>query len=185
MLLNDIQITELCQGDMPMISPFVPQKVSDVDGRRVVSYGLGSSGYDIRLGRRHGILRPTTTLIRPLEMREDMYEWFESDEIIIPANSYILGHSTETFCLPRHIVGAAVGKSSLARVGIFPNVTPLESNWRGVLTIEIANLGKHDVILRAGEGIAQILFHRIDDPQADYGQLGGKYNDQKGVQIAK
>ena len=192
MLLNDEQILELCMGERPMIQPFIATKVSElrrVDGsapRRIVSFGLGSSGYDIRLGKRIGILNlPAGIPIRPLEMDTSMYSWHESDAILIAANSYILAESMETFHLPRDVVGVAVGKSTLARVGVFPNITPLEPGWRGVLTIEIANLGKHDVILRAGEGIAQILFHRIDDPQADYGQLGGKYNDQKGVQIAK
>lgn len=190
-LLNDRQIAKLCLGEQPMIKPFIATKVSELrhtDGSapsKIVSFGLGSSGYDIRLGNKFGFLKASVPFIDPKHVMEDEYEWNESPHVYIQGNDYILAKSMESFDLPANIVGVAVNKSTLARVGIFANITPLESGWRGVLTIEIANLGRKPVVLRAGEGIAQILFYCIKEPLADYAALGGKYQNQTGVQVAK
>lgn len=186
MLLNDTQIRALCQTDTPMISPFVDHKVSAIGDLKVISFGLDSAGYDIRLGNVFKIVR-NGYMLDPKHADDTFYKTVDTylENIIIPPNTTVLGHSVEAFNMPRNVKAFALGKSTYARVNVFPNITPLEAGWRGFLTIEIANLGHVPVKVYPGEGIASLSFFAIDTPEADYTQRGGKYNDQVGVTLSR
>ncbi len=187
MILNDQQINDLCKdslGHKAMIRPFNPSQ------RGKPSWGLGSFGYDIRLASNYKASLPDGGVLfvdSPNERQwEDNVAGY-GGYIKIPANSFILAESMEVFNIPKDIMGICWGKSSLARNGILINVTPLEPMWTGTLTIEIANLGRSPVGLPVGEGIAQICFFRGQAPDRTYTQKesGGKYQDQRGVQISR
>lgn len=186
MLLNDREIKSVCAVD-GMIDPFIDHQVRTIDDKPCVSYGLSSAGYDIRLGSSFTRVDMTFDDHDDCERVIDPHVhdptlWKFTDEmsgpIEIAPGEHILGVSVEKFRIPRDIVGVCVGKSTYARCGIIVNVTPLEPGWCGYLTIELHNAGFRYVNVYPGEGIAQILFHRIDDPSVAYDQRGGKYQDQ-------
>jgi len=189
MILNDIQIAELCFRDNPMISPFVSHKVSKelalVGMKSVISYGCSPFGYDIRLSKkdfRIFSLKLGYTFVDP----KNPGEYFEHAHtplndpspttVLIPPHFYALGVSLEKFNIPNDIIGICLGKSTYARCGVIVNATPLEPNWRGHLTIEISNANSLPVIIYLEEGICQVLFFRGERPKQQY---EGKYQDQK------
>ncbi len=180
-LLNDRQIIDLCACEEPMISPFSPT----CQGKP--SWGLGSTGYDIRLGYRFLIPRDWVKMegcLSPIADSEGLFIEKELEGVcVIPPNSFVLGESVETFHMPDDVVGVCWGKSSYARLGVLVNVTPLEVGWTGRLTIEIANLGPLPVSLILGQGIAQLVFFYTNPPERTYAEResGGIYQDQKGV----
>lgn len=206
MLLNDRDIRCLCSNRLwtdylnrvspqtanalfgtkiPMIDPFS----EGVQDGGVISYGLSHAGYDLRMGYEALVYKNTHGLgrIDPKAMRDDDYRnqvlekvtYKQGDKVWIPPNGYILGYSLEYLRIPRHLKGRCVGKSSLARAGIIVNTTPLEPNWCGHLTIEIANATPCPVCLYAGEGCAQLEFETLTaPPEVDYAQKDGKYQDQ-------
>ncbi len=181
MVCSSAWIRERCERD-GMIAPFVDPPVR----KGVISYGLGPYGYDIRLAGvflepqlREGILDPRG--IEPGDFVE-----CRRDPIDLPPGSFILGRSVETFRIPREVIGVAWGKSTYARVGVLVNVTPLEPEWTGVLTLSIANTGCRTVRLHPGQGIAQILFLLGSAPPLfSYRDLGGKYDGQVGATPAR
>jgi len=166
MLMNDRWFIEMNMvRGLGIIDPFVSELVREENGRKVVSYGLSSYGYDIRLDddvyvfdrNEFGIVDPKKfdkSLLRRLKVHRERLERF----VVIPPNSYVLGSSVERFNVPRGMNGICVGKSTYARCGIIVNVTPLESEWEGVLTIEISNSSQSYVKVYVGEGIAQVMF---------------------------
>jgi dCTP deaminase len=163
-----------------MITPFVAGQVRSHDGDPVVSYGLSSVGYDIRLGRdfKAPINDPRRILNPKSHHSEDWLSVACNDIIILPG-AFILGVSLERFAIPPDICGTCVGKSTYARMGLIVNVTPLEPGWRGYLTLELSNTGRNPVRVYAGEGIAQIQFHRLSGrPAVTYADRSGKYQDQ-------
>ncbi len=166
-----------------LISPFVDRSVRD----GVVSYGLGPYGYDIRLDKTYKKLKYKDIIISPHSVKEDYYETIENEEkIIIEPNSYILAKSYEYFKIPSQILGIVFGKSTYARLGIIVNVTPLEPEWSGYLTISISNTSCNKVLLKPYQGIAQLIFLESDDlPFFTYKDLNGKYNEQKEISISK
>ena len=151
----------------PMISPFVATKTRTLeDGREVPSYGLSSFGYDIRLGDKFKPEHPSlaaTTLNA-------------NGDLILQGGQSVLAVSQEYFHMPPNVMAVCVGKSSWARKFLFVNVTPLEPNWRGYLTLELTNMGKMPIVIPIGCGIAQLLFHAGEPPESGYGD--GKYQDQ-------
>ncbi len=186
MMLNDLEIEELCVTENPMISPFVDRPTREVGGNRVISFGLSTCGYDIRLANTFTI--PTT--LRDLDpLKPNDMQWVSNPNweggFSILGNSFVLAHSLEEFDMPEDVCAQCLGKSTYARNGIFVNVTPLEPGWKGVLTIEIANLGPNPVIVHPGQGIAQLQFFKIAKPRTSYAAKGGKYQGQTGVTLGK
>lgn len=187
MILNDRQIEfEVMVSEM--IRPFVNRQVRDEGGQRVVSYGLSSFGYDIRIGTKFQVFSNAYGVevdpkrFDPKAMVEIDVRAHES--IVIPPNSFALGLSLEYFSLPRDIVSVCVGKSTYARCGIVVNVTPFEPLWRGHAVLEISNTTPLPARIYACEGIAQVLFFRGDPCKVGYEDRGGKYQDQRKIVTA-
>ncbi len=165
-----------------IIEPFVSQSVRD----GVISYGLGPYGYDIRL--HDTFRRPVESLnvIDPHNSREEQFETLQQDRIVIPPNAYILGRSLEYFRMPSKVLGIVFGKSTYARCGILVNVTPLEPEWEGYLTISISNVSGRHTAVYANEGIAQLIFLESDGkPAFSYKDVKGKYDGQQDITISK
>jgi dCTP deaminase len=218
MFLSDHQIMKRCEGDEPMISSFVAEQISK-DKRehpvthslafsynKQISYGLSSYGYDARLDTT--FLSPrfsieSNPVVDPKNTKVTDYEEVVRDVIDIPPHSFVLGKTVEYFRIPRDILALCVGKSTYARCGINVNVTPLEPEWRGHVTIEISNMNVKPVRVYAGEGIAQFLFAWCDpfgcigypleanwhtvanECQTSYADRRGKYQDQREVTVAR
>jgi dCTP deaminase len=182
-ILCDYEIADLCQGDRPMLSPFVARQ----EGKP--SYGLGSFGYDLRLGRR--ILVPlggVNAVLDPVEFPDGHFRTLDIEAAFeLAPNSQVLAESVERFHMPDDVCGVCWGKSSYARCGLLVNVTPLEPGWRGILTIELANVSPLPIRLHIGQGIAQVVFFRGTRPRRTYGEkeAGGGYQDQPGVTLPR
>lgn len=193
MILNDQQIKQYEN----MIMPFLPHLVREEGERRVVSYGLSSFGYDIRLddmlwlaGRGDNPpVKPGDGApgIDPKRMEKLSFQWqpvsishnMEGDVFAdIPAHGFVLGSSVEKFHMPHNVVGVCVGKSTYARCGLIVNVTPLEPGWVGHLTLELHNTTQLPIRVYLREGIAQIMFHRGERPRVTYDMRNGKYQNQ-------
>ena len=188
MILNDEQITELCDthDENCMIQPFITKQIRELLGKPVISFGLSSFGYDIRLG--WDFLLPTPS--HDYEFLDpkisQAFRWKPvtakpGDPTILPAGHFLLAESLETFTMPNDVIGTVLGKSTYARCGLIVNVTPLEPGWKGVLTLELHNATHHNILLYPGEGIAQVLFSRGNTPAVSYADRNGKYQEQEGV----
>jgi dCTP deaminase len=165
-----------------LLEPFVASSIRS----GVISYGLGPYGYDLRLDRTYRRPAGPPSLMDPHQVNETNFETLSEDIIIIPAGHFILGKSLEYFRMPKKILGLVFGKSTYARCGIIVNVTPLEPEWAGFLTISIANSGAWPAALHPGQGIAQVIFIESDGlPVKSYKDLNGKYNNQDEITIAK
>ena len=166
-----------------MIEPFQEHQVS----RGRISSGVSSYGYDFRLDRKYQVFRGTAaTLLDPKAIEEDLFEAMEGDHCDIPAHSYALAKSLEFFRIPRHILCLCTGKSTYARCGVLVNVTPLEPEWEGYLTVSIANLSPARVRLYSGEGIGQLIFLESHDPcRTSYKDRKGKYQNQQQIELSK
>jgi dCTP deaminase len=186
MILNDSQITTRALAGM--ISPFSEKLVRvEADGRRVLSHGLSSFGYDLRLSPREfqvfrhvpgTVVDPKNFNPRNLEkvaLQEDAAGRF----FILPGRSYGLGVAVEQLDLPPDVTAICVGKSTYARCGIIANVTPAEAGWRGHLTLEFSNSSAADCRIYAGEGIVQMLFFSDEPCAVSYRTRAGKYQHQK------
>lgn len=171
----------------PMISPFVPNQVREVDNRKIVSYGLASYGYDVRLADEFKIFTNVrNAIIDPLNPDPDCFVEHKGDYCIIPPNSYILGHTIETFRIPRDVMVVCVGKSTYARLAAIVNVTPIEPEFEGSVVIEIANGSPLPLKVYANQGIGQFLFFKGDRPcEVSYADKGGKYQGQTGLTLAR
>lgn len=177
MLKNDRWITEM--GSRGMIEPF--NETLRTEG--VISSGVGSYGYDMRLADEFKIFRGGPgDVLDPKASNSDHFEGFKGDICVIPPNSFVLARSLEYFRIPRDVLVICFGKSTYARSGVIVNVTPLEPEWEGHVTISIANTSPAAVKLYAKEGIAQLLFLEAAEPcQTSYGDRTGKYQAQKGI----
>lgn len=185
-ILNDRQVMELCQTDTPMICPFSEHQVRLVGGQKIISWGLSSFGYDVRLGNKFKIFTNiNSTVIDPMKMSDDCYVDFEGDICIIPPHSYVLGHTIEYFRMPKDVVAVCLGKSTYARAGAAINVTPIEPGFEGQVVIEIANQTPLPMKVYANMGIAQFMFHRGERCMVSYADRGGKYQGQQGVTTAR
>jgi len=151
----------------------------------VVSYGVSSYGYDVRVGRRFKVFTNVYgAIVDPKKFDPSAFVDLEADSCVIPPNSFALAETVEYFEIPRDILAICMGKSTYARCGIIVNVTPLEPEWRGKITMEISNTTPLPARIYANEGIAQILFLRADAVcQASYADKKGKYQDQKGLTL--
>jgi len=168
-----------------MIEPFVDSQVSALESERIVSYGLSSYGYDIRVGPRFKVFTNVyNSLVDPKNFQEDSFVDIEADECIIPPNSFALAVSVEYFRIPRSILTLCIGKSTYARCGIIVNVTPFEPEWEGYVTLEISNTTPLPAKIYANEGIAQVLFlEAIQVCETSYADRKGKYMKQEGITV--
>lgn len=184
-------VAEIRNGSgKPMIAPFSNQSVKeDENGNRIISYGLSSYGYDIRLANEFRLFsRPNDgRVIDPKSSHHDDFsESITGDHVVIPPGGLLIGRSMESFSIPRDIMVICVGKSTYARVGALVNITPLEPEWEGVLVIEVTNGTNLPLKIYANEGIAQLIFYVGDrECEVSYKDRGGKYQGQRGVTMAK
>lgn len=169
-----------------MISPFESQQVRyDQQGKRVISYGTTSYGYDIRVGNKFKLFSNIRAgVVDPKNFDPEFLVDVEGD-CIIPPNSYALAHSLEYMRIPRSVLVLCVGKSTYARCGIIVNVTPLEPEWEGQITLEISNSTPNPVKVYANEGIAQLLFLEGGNCLTSYADRSGKYMGQDGITLAR
>ncbi len=181
MLKNDRWIKEMAKKGM--IVPFNKKQVS----KGVISYGVSSYGYDMRVADEFKVFtRINTTIIDPKKLDPNSFVDFKGEACIIPPNSFVLGRSVEYFKIPRDVLAICVGKSTYARCGIIINVTPLEPEWEGHVTIEISNTAPLPAKIYANEGIAQLLFIQASEIcEVSYADKAGKYQSQKGITLAK
>ena len=185
MILSDKKINHLA-NTVGMITPFEKQLVSILNSRKVVSYGLSSYGYDIRLSKKDfRVFKAQKEKINdPKRFNDNSVEPLTSlvDEngefFVIPAHGYALGVSVEEFNMPENVTGVCLGKSTYARAGIIANMTPLEAGWRGYLTLEFANTSNTPCRLYINEGIAQVLFYEGEKCNTSYSDRKGKYQNQ-------
>ena len=151
----------------------------------VISFGVTSYGYDVRVGRKFKVFtNARCAVVDPKNFDPASFVDIEGDYCLIPPNSFALAETIEYLEIPRDVLGVCLGKSTYARCGIICNVTPLEPEWRGKVTIEISNTTPLPAKIYAGEGIAQILFLRADAVcKTSYADKKGKYQDQKGLTL--
>lgn len=166
-----------------MISPFE-------DGQRrngVISYGLSSYGYDIRVADEYKIFTNVfSAVVDPKNFDPQSMIDFKGDVCIIPPNSFALARTVEYFRIPRNVLTICVGKSTYARCGIIVNVTPFEPEWEGFVTLEISNTTPLPAKIYSNEGIAQVLFFEGDEPcEVSYADKKGKYQHQQGILLPK
>ncbi len=165
-----------------LLEPFIATSVRS----GVISYGLGPYGYDLRLDRTYRRPAASPSPLDPHQVKDNDFETISEDRILIPAGHFILGRSVEYFRMPKNVLGMVFGKSTYARCGVLVNVTPLEPEWTGYLTISIANCGSRPAVVYPGQGIAQVIFIESSDPPLlSYKDLDGKYNGQDEVTVAK
>ncbi len=170
-----------------MIEPFESQQVKEVAGRRVVSYGTSSYGYDIRCSDEFKIFTNiNSTIVDPKAFDAKSFVDFKGEVCIIPPNSFALARTVEFFRIPRDVLTICLGKSTYARCGIIVNVTPLEPEWQGHVTLEFSNTTPLPAKIYAGEGCAQVIFLQSDEVCAtSYRDRGGKYQGQQGVTLPR
>ena len=178
MLKADRWIERMCR-EQKMIDPFEPRQVRS----GVISYGVSSYGYDIRIANEFKIFSNlTAAIVDPKHFDTSMLVDVVGDSCLIPPNSFALGRTVEYFRIPRNVLTICVGKSSYARCGIITNVTPFEPEWEGFATLEISNTTPLPARIYANEGIAQLLFFESDEPcEVSYQDKKGKYQAQVGV----
>jgi len=170
-----------------MIEPFEPNNVKEVNGRRIVSYGTSSYGYDIRCSDEFKLFTDiNSTIVDPKDFSPSSFVDRKTDTCIIPPNSFALGRTVEYFRIPRDVLVVCLGKSTYARCGIIVNVTPLEPEWEGHVTLEFSNTTPLPAKIYANEGAAQFLFLQGNEPcETSYRDKAGKYQGQRGVTLPK
>jgi dCTP deaminase len=187
---SDRWIIKMCR-EQGMITPFEERLVRELDGRRIISAGVSSYGYDLRLAEDgFRVFSPivgaeidpknfdeNTLIEAPLRTAPDGSRYW-----LLPPHSYALGVTVETFTMPRNVIAICLGKSSYARAGLIVNTTPLEPSWRGRLVLEFSNSADLPIRIYANEGIAQVTFFESDeDCEVSYADRRGKYQDQAGL----
>ncbi|MCZ8130700.1 MAG: dCTP deaminase [Steroidobacteraceae bacterium] len=170
-----------------MIEPFDAEQVRFVDGRKIVSYGTSSYGYDVRCANEFKIFTNiNSTIVDPKAFDPQSFVDVAADVCIIPPNSFALARTVEYFRIPRNTLVVAIGKSTYARCGIIVNVTPLEPEWEGHVTLEFSNTTPLPAKIYANEGVAQMLFFESDEVcETSYKDRGGKYQGQTGVTLPR
>ncbi len=166
-----------------MIEPFADRQVR----QGVISYGVSSYGYDMRVANEFKVFTNVrTTIVDPKDFDSNAFVEIQADVCIIPPNSFALARSVEYFRIPRRVLTICVGKSTYARCGIITNVTPFEPEWEGFVTLEISNTTPLPARIYANEGIAQVLFFESDeDCEVSYADKKGKYQKQQGITVPR
>ena len=175
---NDLWITQ--QAKKGMIEPFVSQQIKEENGKKKISYGVSSYGYDVRVSREFKIFTNVhSAVVDPKKFDKRSLVEMESDVCIIPPNSFALGRTVEYFKIPRNVLTICLGKSTYARCGIIVNVTPLEPEWEGHVTLEFSNTTNLPAYIYANEGVAQMIFLESDEAcDISYKDRAGKYQGQ-------
>ncbi|MAM80896.1 MAG: dCTP deaminase [Gammaproteobacteria bacterium] len=171
-----------------MIEPFEPGQVRDhADGSRLISYGTSSYGYDVRCSNEFKVFTNIfSATVDPKAFDDRSFVDIKDDTCVIPPNSFALARTIEYFRIPRSILTICLGKSTYARCGIIVNVTPLEPEWEGHVTLEFSNTTNLPAKIYANEGVAQMLFFESDEIcETSYADRGGKYQGQTGVTLPK
>ena len=171
-----------------MIEPFEPGQVREsADGQRLISYGTSSYGYDVRCSNEFKVFTNVhSAVVDPKNFDENSFVNMVGDVCVIPPNSFALARTVEYFRIPRNVLTVCLGKSTYARCGIIVNVTPLEPEWEGHVTLEFSNTTPLPAKIYANEGVAQMLFFESDEVCAtSYADRGGKYQGQTGVTLPK
>jgi dCTP deaminase len=178
----DRWIRKMCM-EHGMIEPFEEKQVR----KGVISYGVSSYGYDIRIADEFKIFtNVNSTIVDPKQMDPTSMVDFKGPVAIIPPNSFALGRTVEYFRVPRSVLTVCVGKSTYARCGIITNVTPFEPEWEGFVTLEISNTTPLPAKIYANEGIAQVLFFESDEVcETSYRDKAGKYQGQQGITLPR
>lgn len=178
---NDVWIRERATyGEM--ISPF-----SSVQVKAGISYGLSSYGYDVRCADEFKVfLKNDGVIVDPKNFDERCFMDVQGPFVIVPPNSFALARTVEYFKIPRDVLVVCLGKSTYARCGIIVNVTPLEPEWEGHVTLEFSNTTPLPAKIYANEGVAQFLFFQADSTcETSYADRKGKYQKQRGVTLPK
>lgn len=168
-----------------MIEPFESDQVRYVNEQRIVSYGTSSYGYDVRCSKEFKVFTNiNSSVVDPKNFDSDSFVDVNADVCVIPPNSFALAHTVEYFRIPRNVLTICLGKSTYARCGIIVNVTPLEPEWEGQVTLEFSNTTNLPAKIYANEGVAQMLFLESDEVcETSYRDRGGKYQGQRGVTL--
>ncbi len=168
-----------------MIEPFVDSQVRSIENHKIVSYGLSSYGYDVRVSNRFKVFTNVhNPIVDPKKFTEDAFVDIEGDHCVIPPNSFALASTIEYFRIPRNCLTVCLGKSTYARCGIIVNVTPFEPEWEGHVTIEISNTTPLPAKIYSNEGIAQVLFFEAKQVcEVSYADRAGKYMKQRGITV--
>ena len=173
--------------EFAMIEPYEADQVRYFGGDRVISYGVSSYGYDVRCADEFKIFTNVhSKIVDPKNFDRDAFVDIKGDSCVIPPNSFALARTIEYFRIPRSILTVCLGKSTYARCGIIVNVTPLEPEWEGHVTLEFSNTTSLPAKIYANEGVAQMLFFESDETcDISYADRGGKYQGQTGVTLPK
>lgn len=182
MLKNDTWIRKMCKEEA-MITPFSEKLVA----KNKVSYGLSSYGYDIRVADEYKVFTDVhNCIVDPKNFNDKSFVDIKGSYCIVPAHSFALARSVEYFKIPRNVIGLCIGKSTYARCGIVVNITPLEPEWEGHLTLEISNTTPLPAKIYSNEGIAQLLFLGSESCcEISYKDRKGKYQLQRGVTLPR
>ena len=166
-----------------MIEPFEQTQVR----KGVISYGVSSFGYDLRVSDEFKIFtNVNNAIVDPKNFSPESFVDFKGQVCIVPPNSFALARSVEYFKIPRNVMTVCLGKSTYARCGIIVNVTPFEPEWEGHVTLEISNTTPLPAKIYANEGLAQVLFFESqEEPETSYKDRKGKYQEQNGITLAK
>ncbi|MFC3909841.1 dCTP deaminase [Legionella dresdenensis] len=170
-----------------MIEPFQDGQVRETTSGRIISYGVSSYGYDVRCANEFKVFTNiNSAVVDPKDFDDSSFVEVESDVCIIPPNSFALARTVEYFRIPRNVLTICLGKSTYARCGIIVNVTPLEPEWEGHVTLEFSNTTTLPAKIYANEGVAQMIFLESDDVCAvSYKDRAGKYQGQTGVTLPR
>lgn len=168
-----------------MIEPFEAQQVRYLNDEKIVSYGTSSYGYDVRCADEFKVFTNiNSSIVDPKQFDRNSFIDVKADVCIIPPNSFALARTIEYFRIPRSVLTICLGKSTYARCGIIVNVTPLEPEWEGHVTLEFSNTTNLPAKIYANEGVAQMLFLESDEIcMTSYADRGGKYQGQRGVTL--
>ena len=170
-----------------MIEPFEERQVRQAEGRRVISYGTSSYGYDVRCAPEFKVFTNIhSAIVDPKQFDERSFVGVDGESCLVPPNAFALARTVEYFRIPRDVLTLCVGKSTYARCGIIVNVTPLEPEWEGHVTLEFSNTTNLPARIYANEGVAQLLFFQSDETcEVSYRDRGGKYQGQRGVTLPR
>jgi len=170
-----------------MIEPFIDGQVRSADHGRIISYGLSSYGYDLRVSDEFKVFTNVhSAMVDPKGFDEKSFVDIKTDVCVVPPNSFALARSVEYFRIPRNVLTICVGKSTYARCGIIVNVTPFEPEWEGHVTLEISNTTPLPAKIYANEGLAQVVFFEANDVcETSYADRGGKYMKQRGITVPR
>ena len=170
-----------------MIEPYEAGQVRHKDGEKLISYGTSSYGYDVRCSSEFKVFTNiNSATVDPKAFDSNSFVDVQSDVCVIPPNSFALARTVEYFRIPRNVLTVCLGKSTYARCGIIVNVTPLEPEWEGHVTLEFSNTTTLPAKIYANEGVAQMLFFESDEVcETRYADRGGKYKGQTGVTLPK